>query len=178
VQQAALCGSPRTLGHAKDFRIMPTVLEYRSAKPADIAECIDIRGMTRDNAISAMRLSEMGITLESWSEHVRTNSLPGVVCVSEDRIVGYSFCDRMTGEVVVLALRPEYENQGIGRKLLERIVELLSSYGHATIFLRCSSDPKSRSYGFYRHIGWRTTNAFDENNDEILELHVQAAGVA
>lgn len=153
---------------------MPIALEFRPADPADIAECIEIRGMTRENSISSVRLSEMGITLESWSALVRTGSLPGVVCVAERKIVGYCFGDRLSGEIVVLALLPQFENQGIGNQLLGQVVEVLAAQGHARLYLGCSADPRSRSHGFYRHLGWRTTNTFDENQDEILELHVKS----
>lgn len=155
---------------------MHTAPEYRQARPADIARCIDIRGKTRENSVSALRLSEMGITLESWSEQVQTGSLPGVVCILNGRIVGYCFCDMKSGEVVVLALLPEFENHGFGRALLDQVIEILATHGHTRLHLGCSSDPNSRSYGFYRHLGWRSTLKFDENNDEILELYVPSRG--
>ena len=37
-------------------------------------------------------------------------------------------------------------------------------------FLDCSPDPKVRSYGFYRHLGWQSTGALDTHGDEILEF--------
>lgn len=160
------------------MRVMPKAFEFRPASAADVAQCIEIRGMTRENAVSASRLNAMGITLESWRGQVKADSLPGVVCVFERRIVGYCFGDRLSGEIVVLALLPEFEDRGIGRTLLEQIVEVLIAQGHARLYLGCSPDPNSRSYGFYRHLGWRTTNRFDENQDEILELHVKARSVA
>jgi hypothetical protein len=29
-----------------------------------------------------------------------------------------------------------------------------------------------RSYGFYRHLGWRSTGSFDDRGDEILEYRL------
>mgnify|MGYP001165602907 FL=1 len=153
---------------------MHTTLHYRAAKPADIAECIDIRGKTRENAVTAARLSEMGITLQSWGDQVKSGALPGVVCIANGAIAGYCFCDRSSGEIVVLALLPAFENQGIGRALLAQAVAILAAQGHTRLHLGCSSDHSSRSYGFYRHLGWRTTHAFDENHDEILEFYTSA----
>ena len=153
-------------------------LEYRIATPADVAECIDIRGITRENAISAAHLASMGITHESWSKLIQDDALPGVVCSSETRIIGYCFGDRKSGEIVVLALLPDYEGKGIGRSLLERTSSVLVGQGHSKLFLGCSSDPKSRSFGFYRHLGWCTTNTVDANGDEILEFFPASSGDA
>ena len=149
---------------------MHSQLEYRIAVPADVAECIRIRGLTRENAISAERLASMGITQASWAESVQDGSLPGVVCTFEGHIIGYCFGERDTGEIVVLALLPQHEGKGIGRELLSRVSSVLFGQGHRRLFLGCSADPESRSFGFYRHLGWRSTGTFDANEDEILEF--------
>jgi L-amino acid N-acyltransferase YncA len=143
---------------------------YRQAVPSDIAACIDLRGKTRENAVSVERLNQLGITEASWSADVANGDLPGYVCVEQGRIVGYCFADKNSGEVVVLALLPAWEGKGIGKKLLGMIVTDLQKLGFRRLFLGCSSDPKVRSYGFYRYLGWRSTGTFDANDDEILEL--------
>ena len=120
----------------------------------------------------------MGITLESWAAEVTSGSLPGYVCESGSTLVGYCFGATATGEIVVLALLPEFENQGIGKTLLGLMVDDLFLLGFQRLFLGCSSDPATRSYGFYRHLGWRSTGAFDAHNDEVLELFPDASGVA
>jgi GNAT superfamily N-acetyltransferase len=145
-------------------------LTYRAAVPSDIAACIDLRGKTRENAVSVERLKQLGITQASWSADVANGDLPGHVCVVDGRIVGYVFADRRTGEVVVLALLPEWEAKGIGKQLLEMMVTDLAKLGFRRLFLGCSSDPNVRSYGFYRHLGWTSTGTFDAHQDEILEL--------
>lgn len=146
-------------------------LKYRSATPGDAAECVAVRGRTRENAISAERLGSVGITAQSWREDIRSGALPGHVCVSEGRVVGYCFGAVKTGEVVVLALLPDFENRGIGRELLSRVIGELVSHGRSRLFLGCSPDPESRSYGFYRRLGWHPTGNFDKYGDEILELN-------
>ena len=147
--------------------------EYRAAGPGDVATCVDIRGRTRENAVSAARLSEVGITVDSWAAAVRDGSLPGHVCVSGGEIVGYCFGSTSTGEVEVLALLPAFENQGIGKALLTRVIETLASAGFTRLFLGCSSDATSRSYGFYRHLGWHSTGTFDARGDELLEYVIE-----
>jgi ribosomal protein S18 acetylase RimI-like enzyme len=144
--------------------------QYRRAVVADAADCVRLRGRTRENAVSAQRLADVGITVESWGNDIRTGKLPGHVCTHQGELVGYCFGDRGTGEVVVLALLPAFEGQGIGKELLRRVVQDLVAAGHVSLFLGCSDDPASRSFGFYRHLGWRSTGAMDANGDEILAL--------
>lgn len=144
-------------------------IQFRKAKPQDIAECIVIRGKTRENAISADRLAELGITLQSWSAQVESGELLGHLCQVNGQIVGYVFGATITGEVVVLALLPEYEGQGIGKELLQQTMDELKSLGHRRLFLGCSSDPQVRSHGFYRRLGWRPVGRTDKYGDEMLE---------
>ncbi len=131
-----------------------------------------MRGMTRENAISEHQLRIRGITARSWSDDIRTGALPGQVCTVRGKIVGYCFGASNSGEIVVLALLPDFEDRGIGRELLQRMTKDLAELGHRKLFLGCSPDPKNRSYGFYRHLGWRSTKTFDDHGDEILEFSV------
>jgi pimeloyl-ACP methyl ester carboxylesterase/ribosomal protein S18 acetylase RimI-like enzyme len=151
-------------------------LTYRPALPSDIAACIELRGKTRENAVSVERLKKLGVTHDSWSAEVASGDLPGYVCIDEGRIVGYVFADKSSGEIVVLALLPGWEARGIGKRLLDMIVADLAKLGFRRLFLGCSADPKVRSYGFYRHLGWKSTGAFDANGDEVLELFIGGCG--
>lgn len=148
------------------------VVEYRRARPDDIAECVVLRGLTRENAVPAERLARAGITVESWAEDTRSGALVGHVCVVDAKIAGYCFGAPQTGEVVVLALLPPFEGQRIGRKLLGFVIDDLRSAGFTRLFLGCSPDPATRSYGFYRHLGWRSTGTLNASGDEVLETFV------
>jgi len=144
-------------------------IAYRSAAPDDTPACLVLRGMTRENAFSVEQLAALGITLESWRAGIADGSLPGHVATEDGRIVGYCFGERETGEIAVLALLPGYEEKGIGRRLLNLVVAEFKGFDFARLFLSCSADPASRSHGFYRHLGWRSTGSFDDRGDEILE---------
>ena len=151
-------------------------LTHRPAVPDDAPACIALRGRTRQNAVPADRLAAYGITAASWADGIRSGATPGHVCLRGDVLVGYCFGDRDTGEVVVLALLPEAEGQGLGRNLLGRVVRDLAAAGWGRLYLGCSPDPDSRSHGFYRHLGWQSTGQLDGHGDEILELHLPAQG--
>jgi GNAT superfamily N-acetyltransferase len=146
-------------------------LDLRPAVPGDAAACVALRGLTRENAVPADRLAAMGITPESWAEGIASGRLPGHIGLAPDgTLAGYAFGDVVTGEVVVLALLPACEGQGVGRALLARVVQDLRAAGHTRLFLGCARDPSTRSHGFYRHLGWQPTGEIDANDDEILEL--------
>lgn len=145
-------------------------IEYRTATPLDSEECIRIRGITRQNAISSESLAGMGITVETLGKAIEAGELFGFVCMSGSQIAGYCFGAAATGEVTVLALRPEFEGMSIGRELLGRVAANLGQLGHSRLFLACSADSSVRSHGFYRHLGWQSTGVVDHHGDEILEL--------
>jgi ribosomal protein S18 acetylase RimI-like enzyme len=147
-----------------------TMLHIRKAIPSDALECVLLRGRTRENAVSQERLASLGITPQSWASDIETNKLAGWICLDAQRMVGYCFGDVASGEVVVLALLPNYESQGLGRRLLTQVTDALFEAGHSKLFLGCSADPRVRSHGFYRHLGWVSTGAVDKNDDDVLEL--------
>lgn len=142
---------------------------YRRAKPEDAPDCLSLRGKTRENAFSVEQLAALGVTLDTWQAAIDDGSLPGYVATVDDVLVGYCFGDRQTGEIVVLALLPAHEGNGLGKALLDLTVDHFRSLGFDRLFLGCSTDPNVRSYGFYRHLGWRSTGKLDDAGDEVLE---------
>ncbi|MCA8215486.1 GNAT family N-acetyltransferase [Burkholderia cepacia] len=149
-----------------------TELTWRKAVPDDAAACIELRGETRENAFTDAQLRDLGITVESWGDGIRDGLVSGRVCCANGRMVGYCFGDTGSGEIVVLAILPEYEGAGIGKRLLQQVIDAFAANGFTSLFLGCSTDPASRSYGFYRHLGWTPTGTLDEAGDEILTLRI------
>lgn len=158
------------MGMRRELEAAGDGMPFRRARPDDVCECVRLRGMTRENAVPEERLREYGVTAQSWAADIESGALPGWVARSSGQIVGYCFGASKTGEVVVLALHPQHEGQGLGEHLLRLVVDELRSHGHARLFLGCSPDPQVRSYGFYRHLGWKSTGAFDAHGDELLEF--------
>ncbi len=144
-------------------------LGFRKVNKTDINRCAEIRGLTRDNPISREVLMAIGVTEESWAPKIDNGTFEGFVVEDNDCVVGYCYGDTQTGEILVLALLPDYEGIGAGRKLLSLMVARLLSLGHNELWLVASSDEKIRAHGFYRHLGWRSTQNYDENGDEILK---------
>jgi GNAT superfamily N-acetyltransferase len=83
-------------------------------------------------------LAELGVTVESWSAQVRNQELTGIICEDNGQMAGYCFGDLHSGEIVVLALLPAYEGQGIGRQLMHAVMLQLRHAGHQRLFLGCN----------------------------------------
>jgi GNAT superfamily N-acetyltransferase len=95
--------------------------------------------------------------------------LAGWLCEDAGKVVGFAMGDRSSGEVVVVAVRPEYEGQGIGHRVLTSLQEWLFAAGHAQLWLRANPDPAVRATGFYRKLGWVETGCM-VGGDIVLEL--------
>ena len=132
----------------------PSTPFMTAARPEDAAECLRLRGMTRENAFTEAELLKLGITVPTWADGIHSGLLPGWIAWDQGPMAGYCFGNAESGEIMVLALLPEYEGRGWGRELLGRTVNTLHGVGWRRLFLACSSDPAVRSYGFYRHLGW------------------------
>ncbi len=146
----------------------------RPAQATQAAAWVALRGQTRENPIPADRLAALGVTAASWARDVEQGVLIGLEACRGDHLLGYAFGDSRTGEVVVLALRPEAEGQGLGRRLLQGVMQALVACGHQRLFLGADPDPRVRAHGFYRHLGWRPAGSLDPRGDEVLEWFVLA----
>ncbi len=125
-----------------------TILIYRRAVPEDAFGCISIRGRTRENAFSPEQLEVIGITPETWADGIMNGNYLGYVCCAGNGMVGYCFGDRDSGEIGVLALLPDYESRGIGKSLLNLVVEDFRAMGYKRLHLGCAKDPATRSHDY------------------------------
>lgn len=133
---------------------------FREMERRDIAGCFEVRTSTRENHYSRAALQEAGITEESVAAMlVATHK--GWVCELDGRIVGFSMGNRSNCEFWVIAVRPEHEGRGIGRKLMELTVQWLHSNNCEEIWLGTSPDINTRAYALYRKAGWEDCGVRD-----------------
>lgn len=145
-------------------------LQYRKTESKDVDAQFDVRSKTRENPISIARLAEMGVTPASMVEGLESGELCGWVCLCNSSVVGFCTGYIATGEVLVLAVLPAFEGQGIGKQLLGRVVEDLQQGGASLIWLSADSDSAIRAHGFYRQLGWVPSGEVLGNGDEVLEF--------
>jgi GNAT superfamily N-acetyltransferase len=145
-------------------------LVFRETLPSDIEGLFSVRARTRESPISKEGLASIGVTAESIAKQMASGRVRGWVCLDSSTLVGFCNGDAETGEVLVLAVLPDYERKGIGTCLLSRVVEWLRSVSSYTIWLAASPDSRIRAHGFYRSLGWQPNGKKQQNGDEILIL--------
>lgn len=143
----------------------------------DVNALFELRTKTQENRMTKEDLAALGITPASITNGLREN-LKGWLCEDEGTIAGFTMGDAATGEMMVIAILPEYEGRGIGRQLMQRIENWLFSKGHKELWLSEYPDPALRAYHFYRHLGWKPTGII-KNEHQILKkkLPTKLAGV-
>jgi ribosomal protein S18 acetylase RimI-like enzyme len=146
-------------------------IEFRDLESQDFERCIEIRGMTRDNPIPAEILKEFGVTKDAWVPLVRDKRIVGVIAQYNDEVIGFCSGDVNTGEILALALLPEFEGLGLGKHILVLVADKIFSLGRDKLWLAASPNPEIRAHGFYRHLGWVPTGVIDKNRDELLEYN-------
>lgn len=151
-------------------------MKFRQTQPGDIEETYSVRASTRQNPISREQLESAGFTPESVSGKYSTGEYVGWVCEVGNRVTGFATGNALTGEIVVVAVLPEYEGRKIGKTLLSRLVESMVGKGCRSLWLEASPDPMIRAHGFYRANGWVPTGRKASNGDEILEFSAVRSG--
>lgn len=122
-------------------------MHIRLATPADIQEIHRVRMSVRENVLRNPASVTPADTLRMLTQDGR-----GWVCEADGRIVGFAVGDLVRSNVWALFVEPDYERQGIGRRLHDVMVDWMFDEGATDIWL--STDPHSRAEGFYRAAGW------------------------
>jgi ribosomal protein S18 acetylase RimI-like enzyme len=143
-------------------------MTFREIEARDVAELFKVRISSRENRMTMEALGSIGITPDSTIKALSV-SVAGWLCEVSGKIVGFSMGDKDTGEMLVVAVLPEYENAGIGKRLMELLQQWLFAHGHEEIWLLENPDPKVRAYGFYRKLGW-VAAGLHESGHQILKL--------
>lgn len=126
---------------------------YREIEERDIPAIFKVRISTDENNLSLAELHSLGITEESVLEKINT-TYKGWLCEVDGQVIGFTMGDNITCEMWVIAVRPEYINQGVGTELLRLMEEWLWGCDCRKIWLTTDIDKKLRAYSFYIKNGW------------------------
>ena len=129
-------------------------MSIRPITHADIPALFEVRPRTRENALSIDELRALGITPESVANWLQGSVSGWLWEAFSDQVAGFVMADCSTGELLVIALLPEYEGRGIGGQLMQHAEEWLFRSGCDRAWLTTDLDQSLRAYGFYRHRGW------------------------
>ena len=128
-------------------------MHIRIANQADVETLFDIRTSVSENYQSREEIAELGITPESVNAMLQADCQAWIAEL-EGQAIGFSLADRAEATIVGLFVRPQFEQMGAGRRLIEAAERWLSANGTREAWLLTGNDPNLRAYGFYRHLGW------------------------
>ncbi|MDF2550812.1 MAG: family N-acetyltransferase [Chryseobacterium sp.] len=135
-------------------------MTIREAKSEDIPQIQYVRNSVKENTLSDPNL----VTDEDCADFIM-NRGKGWVCEIDEKIVGFSIVDLKENNIWALFLHPDYENQGIGRKLHNVMLEWYFDQTDQTVWLGTS--PNTRAETFYRKSGWKETGKHGKNETKF-----------
>ncbi|MFY0481068.1 GNAT family N-acetyltransferase [Flavobacterium sp. PLA-1-15] len=126
---------------------------FREATIQDIPQMAVVRNAVKENALSDPSL----ITPEDYIEFITVRG-KGWVCEVNKQIVGFSIPDLVDNNIWALFLHPDFENQGIGRKLHDTMLDWYFAQGKTDVWL--GTAPATRAEQFYRQSGWKQNGMY------------------
>jgi GNAT superfamily N-acetyltransferase len=134
--------------NSKAKSIHTDALLYREAQSADIKQMQVVRHLVKENT-----LSDPALVPDSDCEEYINVRGKGWVCETDGRIVGFAIADLKEHNIWALFIDPEFEKQGIGKKLHDMMLEWYFTQTQQTVWL--GTAPGTRAEGFYRKAGWK-----------------------
>lgn len=123
---------------------------YREAHLDDIKPIMKVHFSVKENV-----LSNPDLVTEKDCEAFLFERGKGWVCDIDGRIAGFSIADLKDHNIWALFIDPEFEKQGIGKKLHDIMLDWYFTQTQKTVWLGTS--PNTRAEGFYRKAGWTAT---------------------
>jgi GNAT superfamily N-acetyltransferase len=130
------------------------------------------------------QLIEIAKTLPEWftAGGIKQMSIDfrfqhGFVALNGSRIVGFLtfFVNESIAQIGWMGVLSEFHNQGIGKKLIDRLILKLKKVGIQELRVSTLGDsveyePYARTRTFYRRIGFKDLQRIKQNNPEWPEL--------
>jgi GNAT superfamily N-acetyltransferase len=129
-------------------------MNLRRATPVDVPALFDIRCSVRENYQSREELAALGVTDAAVAEMLQDDG-PGWIVEINGQPVGFAMIILSERTVFACFVRPGYEGQGIGKRLMEAAEAELQHHGIQEAWLTTGADPSIRANGFYRALGWQ-----------------------
>jgi GNAT superfamily N-acetyltransferase len=123
---------------------------FREATPSDIPQIQIVRNSVRENMLSDPNL----VTDEDCRQFI-TERGKGWVCEMDQHIVGFSIADLQDQNIWALFVHPDFEKQGVGKKLHQLMLNWYFEQNQNKVWL--GTAPGTRAENFYRKAGWRET---------------------
>lgn len=121
---------------------------FRRAETNDIPQIQKVRHEVNENILSDPGM----VTDADCAEYIEKRGR-GWVCEVQNEIVGFAIADLMEHNIWALFVLPDFEHQGIGKKLHAMMLEWYFSMTKEKVWL--GTAPNTRAELFYRNAGWK-----------------------
>lgn len=142
--------------------IMEDKIVFREATIDDIKRIQVVRHLVKENVLSNPAL----VTDEDCREYIMERG-KGWVCEVDETIVGFAIADLKENSIWALFLQPGFEGKGIGKKLLEIMLDWYFAVTKEKVWL--TTTPGTRAEAFYKKAGWKETER-KKNGDIKFEI--------
>ncbi len=102
-----------------------------------------------------------------------------LVITEEGRVIGTGAVHRLEEEVCEIKrlwLLPEYQGQGLGRRMMDQLLSIAREKGYTKVRLETTPAYQVKAYNFYRHLGFYeipTYSNHPEDNGQVgMELEL------
>jgi enterochelin esterase-like enzyme/ribosomal protein S18 acetylase RimI-like enzyme len=134
------------------------MIAFRQISEADIPALVEISAAaSAHNDQHRQGIPSRETNSASFLSRLRDNHA-GWMALIHGQPVGFAMANRNTGELWIIAVRPEYQGQRIGRELMRQAEAWLFSHGWKEIWLSADNDERHREVDFFRRLGWRNSN--------------------
>ena len=137
-------------------------IALREASIDDVAGIAHVRTSVTENQITIERLKRMDLPQARFESSMRQGS-KGWVAEQRGQIVAFSIAHQLSRSIFALFVLPEYENRGLGTRLLARASNWLWDNGADIVWL--TTAPNTRAARFYERCGWTYSGV--EANGEL-----------
>ncbi len=138
-----------------------TRFDVREAAREHVPGIQRVRAAVRENRLVSRRIEDTEVI-----EAIESSGI-GFVALIDGEVVGFSIGHTTTGNIWALFVDPEFEGRGIGRQLMDVLVDSLAAHGLKNLHL--STDPGTRAERFYRAFGWQC-HGLDEQGEMRFTL--------
>lgn len=128
----------------------------REARLEDIPQIQVIRNAVKENT-----LSDPGLVTDRDCELFMFERGKGWVGEAEGQIAGFSIVDLKEKNIWALFVHPDFENQRIGRRLHDTMLDWYFEQTKEKVWLGTS--PQTRAETFYRKSGWHEIGTHGKN---------------
>lgn len=133
-------------------------MKFREAGTNDIGQIQVVRNSVLENT-----LSDPGSVTDQDCQDYLTGRGKGWVCEIDGRLAGFAIADLQDHNIWALFIRPEFEKQGIGKKLHDLMLDWYFEQTETSVWL--STTPGTRAEKFYNKAGWKPVGKYGK--DEV-----------